>query len=239
MQHKADIGDDADHILAVALVQFNRLVVAGRHEHLRSRALTEQLLLLVEGVADGDAVLVQHQFVEQRQVSRIIAHAVLHQHDGAHPFFEDVVRRVHAVLYQLDDRDDEVGGVVPVKEIVDVALVVLLDTVVYLFAEGGEQDDRAVRHQGLGQFGEFEHIQLAYAIHRDDEVEGQFLGCLAFLDDRERLARRLSTGDSRRIAQIQLRVLLRDLHVDTTVLLERKTVVVIAHEQDALHALLH
>ena len=76
------------------------------------------------------------------------------------------MRRIHAVLNQFDDRDDQVCGVIPVEEIIDIGAVMSLDTTVYLFAEGREQYDRAFGHAVFGLLGELEYIQFAYAIHR-------------------------------------------------------------------------
>ena len=63
MQHKADIGDDTDDIVAIPLIELHRFVIAGSHQHFGSGTLTEQLLLLVERIADSDRILLQYQFV--------------------------------------------------------------------------------------------------------------------------------------------------------------------------------
>jgi large subunit ribosomal protein L13Ae len=46
-------------------------------------------------------------------------------------------------------------------------------------------------------------------------------------------------GDRRRIGEIELRIFLRDLHINTSVLLERKTIIVVAHKKNPLDAFLH
>ena len=109
------------------------------------------------------------------------------------------MRGVHAVLNQFDDRYNKVCGVVPVEEIVDIALVVLFDAVIDLFAERREQHNRAVGHALFGLFRKIKHIQLAHTVHREDQVKRQFLRRVALLDDPQRFHRRLGTGDRRRI----------------------------------------
>ena len=68
VQHKADIGDDPQHLLLVALEGGDGVVVVGGEEYLRPGALAEYLLLLVQGVFQRGDVLLQHQFVEQGEV---------------------------------------------------------------------------------------------------------------------------------------------------------------------------
>ena len=89
--HEADIGYHAYHIRAEPAVQLHGFVIAGSHEHFRSCALTEQLLFLVERIADSHRILLQDQFVEQRKVSGIVANGVLDEQNSPHTLLEDVV----------------------------------------------------------------------------------------------------------------------------------------------------
>ena len=239
MDHKSHIGDDADHVRAETVVQFHRLVVTGSHEHFRPRTLTEQLLLLVERIADSYGVLVKNQFVEKRQVRRVITHGIFHQENCANTFIKDIVFRIQAVLYQFDDSDDEIRGVIPVEEIIDVRAVVLLNAVINLLAEGREQDDRTSGHPVFRLFGKIKDIEFAHAVHGEDKVKRQFLCSFAFLNDGKRFSGRFRTRDRRRIREVQFGVFLRDLHVNTTVLLECKTIVVVAHKEYSFDAFLH
>ena len=186
------------------------------------------MLFLIERIPDGDGVLLQHQFVEQRQVSRIIPHTVFYQQDRPYPFFQDIVFGIEPVLYQLDDGDDQVSGVIPVKEIVHIGLILLLNTPVHLFAERRQQHNRTGRQHLLGLLRKLPHIVSSGTIDHDDQIKPFAIRPYPF----QRLLRRLGTGDRRRIAQIQLRILLGDLHVDAAVFLQCKTVIVIAYQQD-------
>ena len=79
MQDEADVGDDAQHVGLVFLVEGHGVVVVGGHEDLGPGALPEALLALVEGVADGLAVLEEDQAVQFRQVRGVVPNGILHQ----------------------------------------------------------------------------------------------------------------------------------------------------------------
>ena len=68
VQHKADVGDDAQEILLVLVVEGYGIVVVGGHQDFGTGPLSGNHLLLVEGVADGGYVLLQYQFIEQRKI---------------------------------------------------------------------------------------------------------------------------------------------------------------------------
>ena len=136
MQHKTDVGDDADDVLSIAVIKRYCLVITGCHQHFWTSPFTKQLLLLVQRIADSYPVLMQHEFIEKRQIRGVIPNGILDQQYRPYTLIEDVMRRIELVLYQFDDSDNKVGGVVPVEEIIDVRTIVLLNAVVYLLAEG-------------------------------------------------------------------------------------------------------
>ena len=147
--------------------------------------------------------------------------------------------RIQAVLYQFDDSDDEIRGVIPVEEIIDVRAVVLLNAVINLLAERRKQDNRTFSHSAFRLFGKIKHIEFADAVHGEDEVKRQFISRFALLNDGKRFSGRFCTRDRRRIREVQLGIFLRNLHVNTAVLLECKTIVVVAHKEYSFDALLH
>ena len=107
-------------------------------------------------------------------------------------------------------------------------LVLFLDTPVYLFAERREEHDRTFRQYCLRLCSEIPHFASAGAIDQHDEVK-----TLALLNECEGFVRGLGACDSGRVTEVEFQVLLRDLHVDTAILLECKTVVVVANEENA------
>ena len=192
------------------------------------------LLLLVERVLDGFAVLLEHQRVEQRQVGGIVAYGVLDQQDGAHPAHEAVEVGVELVLEQLDDGDDEVGGVVPAEDIVYAGGVLLVQQAVDFAGERRQEHYRGVRGLGLHPVGEFEDVQLADVVHGDDEVE-----TLPRHRQLQGVHGCLHPHDGRRIAEVQVGILLGDLRLDMPVFLESIAVVIVADKQDTLDPLAH
>ena len=144
------------------------------------------------------------------------------------------MRRVHSVLNQFVDSDDEVGGVVPVEVEVDIAFVVFVYSVEYLLAERRQQHHRAFGQELFGGFGKVEHVQFACAVHGDDQVE-----MFALLDACECLSCRLCPCERGRVAQVKFGILLCNLDVYSSVFLKGKTVVVVADQKNAPDALLH
>ena len=65
-EHEPHVGDHAQQVFLVTLVQFHGLLVAARQQDFRARAFAQHLLLLVEGVLQEFGVLQQQQFVDLR-----------------------------------------------------------------------------------------------------------------------------------------------------------------------------
>ena len=57
------------------MIEFDRFVITGSHEHFGSRPLTEQLLLLIERIPDGDRVLLQ----DELQLNHLLCRDLLWQ----------------------------------------------------------------------------------------------------------------------------------------------------------------
>ena len=225
---ETDVGDNADDVGLVFLVVVVGFVVAGRHQDFGAGALAEVLLFLVERVPHRLAVLLEHQLVQQRQIGRIVTHGILHQQDDAGPHLQAVVLGVEAVLQQLDDGNEHIGAVVPAEHVIDPGVVAFGDVAVDLPGERGEQDDRGVRRQLLGLQGEAEHIQLPDVVHRDDEIEVRVRA-----QNLQGVHRGLRTYDGRRVAQVELGIVLGDLRFDVSVLFEGETVIVVTNQEDS------
>ena len=227
VQDEADVGDDAQHVALVLLVHGHGVVVVRGHQDLRAGALAEALLALVERVPDGFAVLQEDEAVQLGEIDGVEADRVLHQEDALHAVLQDVHGRVPAVLQELDDGDDQVRGVVPAEDAVEMAQVMALHLLVDLLREGGQQDDGGVRVDGLDPLGEVEHIDLADVVHRDDEVVLR-----PILHHFQRFHGGFRPLEDRRVGEVQLGVFGGDPGLDPSVLLEGELVVVVAHEQD-------
>ncbi len=227
MQDETDVGDDAQHVGLVFLVQGHGVVVVRGHEDLGPGAFPQALLALVEGVADGLAVLKEDQAVQLRQVSGVVPDGILHEEDALHTVLQDVHRCVPAVFQELDDGDDQVRGVVPAEDAVEVARVPVLHLPVNLLGKGRQEDDRGFRVDFLHPAGELEHIDFTHIVHRDDKVE---LG--TGLHHGESLHGGFGPQEFRRVRQVQFRIFDGDPGLDPAVLFQGELVIVVAHEED-------
>ena len=234
VQDESYVGDHAQEVLLVAFVELHGLLVAAGQEDLRTRALAQNLLLLVEGILEELGVLQQDQLVELREVGRVEADGVLDQEDRLHAPLEDILVGVHLVLDELDDADDEFRVPVPREDVVEPRVILLLDAAVDVLREGGEQRHGNVRVPLLDDLREGEDVGLPDVVHREDEVVGVVAG-----QGVERLGGRAHARERRRVRHVQVDVLLVDLRFDMSVLLEDVSVVAAAHKQDLVDAVFH
>ena len=126
VQHEADVGNHAQKVVLVGLVHLDGVVQVGCKEYLGTGPLAEYLLVLVEGVAGGVHVLLEHQFVKQGKIGGVVAHAVFHQQYALYARAQDVVGGVQAVLQQFDYGYYEVRTAAPVEDIVQAGVVFAL-----------------------------------------------------------------------------------------------------------------
>ena len=171
MHYKTDIGDHTDHIPSVLLIEFHRFVIARCHQHFRPRSLAQQLLLLVQRISYRDTILLQYQFVQQRQVCRIVTYTVFDQQNSTHSLIENVVLCIHPILNQLDDRDNQIRGIIPVKQVVDIRLIHLLHASIHLFAERRQQYDRTVWQNPFRLFRKIPYLIASGTVNNQNQVK--------------------------------------------------------------------
>ena len=227
VQHEADVGDDAEEILLVLVVQGYGVVVVGGHEDLGPGPFAEDHLLFVEGVPDGGHVLLEHQLIEKGKIGGVVAHRVFYQQDALHAALEDVGGGIHAVFQQFDDGNDKVCASVPVEDVVHGRVVSSLQLAVDLLGKGSEQHDGHAGAHFLHAGGEVEYVHFAHVIEGDDQVPA--LTGSRFL---QRFAGGGDPLEDGRAAQVEVGVFLRDAHVQPAVFLQRKVVVIVAYQQN-------
>ena len=234
MQHEPYVGDHAQDVLLVTVVEFHGLLVIGGQQDFRPGTLAQNLLLLVEGVLEEFCVLQQDQLVELGQVGRVETYRVLDEQDGLHAAVGDVLLGVHFILDQLDDGHDQVGIAVPAEDVVEPRAILLLQTAVDVFREGGEQRDRDLGVAFLDDLGKREYVQLPDVVHRQDEVER-----VVAAEQLQRFACGAHARERRRVRHVQVEVFLVDLRFDVSVLLEDIPVVAAADQQDLMDSVFH
>ena len=234
VEDEAHVGDDAQQVVAVAVVEVDRLLVGGGQQNLGPRALAQHLLLLVERILQKFGVLQQDELVELGQVGRVEADGVLDQQDGLDTPLEHVLAGVHGILDELDDGDDELRVAVPAEDVVECRAVALLDAAVDIRREGGQQRDGDARVALLDDVGKGEDVGLADVVHRQDEVVGVVL-----VQQLERLGCRAHAGERGGIREVEFEVLLVNLRLDVAVLLEDVAVVAAADQQNLVNPVFH
>ena len=227
VQDKADVRNHAQEVLLVRIVEIKGILVVGGHKDLRPGPLAEDLLLLVERIQDGGAVLLEHQFVQQGQVCGVITDRIFHQQDALHTASQNVVLGVHAVFQQLDDGNDKVRTAVPAEDVVDGGAVVLLHLPVNLLGEGREEDDGDIGPVFLHPVGEGEDVHLAHVVHRDDQVPA-----LPGIGQFQRLFGGGGAHEHRRVAKVQFCIFPGNAGVQASVLFQREVVVIVANQQN-------
>ena len=228
MQDEPDIRDDAQHVGLVFLVKGHGVVVVGGHQDLGTGAFPETLLAFVQGVADGRVVLLDDETVQFGQIRGVVSDRILHQQDALDAVLQDVHGGVPAVLQELDDGDDEVRGVVPAEDAVEMSHVPVLHLLVDLLREGGQKDDGSIRSDFLGAAGELEHVDFAHVVHRDDQV----VALRTSLHQLQGFHGGLHAVDHRRAGEVELGILGGDPGLDPSVLFQGELVVVVAHKED-------
>ena len=226
VNNETDVGNHPQQVVLVFFIQFDRLRVVRRQQDLRPGALAQLLLLLVERLLREFAALLQHQLVDRRQVGRIVLHRVFDQQDRLHADLQDVVVGVHPVFDQLDDRQDQVGIAVPIERVIDGRRVLVLDPHPDIARKIGQQHDRNVRLLFADQLRQVENVDLADIEHTDYQIESRIVA-----QQFERFDRRTDAPERRRIAQVQVDVLVADLHIDPAVLFKRERIVTASDQQ--------
>ena len=132
VEHETHVGNDSEDIVLVLGIILQSLIVAAGHKDFGTGAFAHILLLLVQRILYSLAVLLEHQHIEQRQVGGIVSDRVFDQQNGPDSHIEDIVLGIEAVLEQLDNGNQQVSGIVPPENIVDMGLVAVLYVTVYL-----------------------------------------------------------------------------------------------------------
>ena len=133
MDYESHIGDYTQNIAFVPFIKRYRLIVAGGHENFRAGTLAHILLLLVERILYGLHILLEHQFIKQRQISGIVPDRIFYKQDSPYSHVQNVVVGIEFILEKLDNGNYHVRAVVPVEYVIYVRSVPLFDERINLF----------------------------------------------------------------------------------------------------------
>ena len=99
------------------MIDLHRLLIRTCQHYFRTSAHTERTLVCIQGFGREFLTLLQHELIQIRQNGRIETNAIFHQKNQLHTDLLYIVFQIHLVLYQLNDRHQQVGITQPAEHI--------------------------------------------------------------------------------------------------------------------------
>ena len=189
------IADDAEQMVLILLIDRHSLLVVTCQQHLRTSTHSQHLGCGVQRLGGEVQALGQDVLIQMRQNGGIEPDVVLYQQHAFHACLGGIVGHVHLILYQLDDREDEVCIAQPAKDVFKDAQVEVLHTSADAMREGCQHHARCLGRYHLHLTRHVKGIIVGIARHTDYEViDSMFYGLT-------RLLYRAHLGERRGIAQ--------------------------------------
>ncbi len=167
------VGDNAQRIVMILLVELHRLLIVTRQHHLRASAHAHRGTVGVQCLGGETLTLSQNIIIKVGQHAAIEPYVVFHKQYHLHASLLYVVLDVHLVLYQLNDRKDEVGITQPAEDIVEHTHVLVLNAARDAVTERGEHHTRHLGELRLHVAGHGKSVVVGIARHADDEVDAR------------------------------------------------------------------
>ena len=168
---EAHVANHAEHVVRVAFVECHCLLIVACQHHFRSATHTQRSSVAVECLGREAFALREYVVVEVGQYGAVEAYAVLHQQYHLHATLVDVVLKVHLVLYQLDNGEDEVGVAEPAEHVVEDGEVFVLHALRDAMREGREHYAVHMWELRLYVTRHAERVVVGVARHTDYEVD--------------------------------------------------------------------
>ena len=222
----ARIGDDAEHVVGMCVVERGGFLVGARQSDLRTTAHAQRTLVLVEGFGGKLLTLLQDELIKLGQDGGVEPNVVFDEKDELHSTLFDVVIEVHLVLEQLDDGEEQIGVAQPAEHIFEGRKIFVLDARRDAVAEGGEHNDGDVLVARFDVAGDVEGVAVVRSGHDDDEVERVLPQFAPSLVGGAHL------GEARRIAQREGGIFVEEFFVDASVVFEHESIVGVGDEQN-------
>ena len=233
LHREAGITDDAQHIVGIAVIPLHRLLVVSGKHYFWASALTLCGRMGVQRLSRKILRLGKDIVVEVGQYGAIETDIILHQQYHLHTSLLDVMFDVHAVLYQFDNREDEVGITQPAEHVVEDGHILMLDTLGDTMREGGQYDTGNLRSRLLHIAGYGKGIIIGITRHTDNQVD---ICCLQhFL----RLLGGTHLRERRGVAQSQFHILVKQFLIDASVIFQHERIIGISNYQDIEDASCH
>ena len=130
--HKTHVGNDTQDVVLILVEDAHGLLVGTRQLDLRTATHTQGALVVVQCLLGEHLALLQDELIEVRQCRGVETDRVFHQKDDLHPYALRVVGRIHLILYQLDDGQEQLRVAQPTEHIVDCAQILMGDALRHL-----------------------------------------------------------------------------------------------------------
>ncbi|CDD51019.1 conserved domain protein [Bacteroides sp. CAG:875] len=168
---KTGIGNDAQHVVLVLVIQVHGFLVRTGQHDFRTTAHAQRTLVLVQGFGGKLLALAEHELVEIGQHGRIEADRIFHEQNHLYANFLDVVLQVHLVLNQFDDGDQQVGISQPAEHVFKNAQVLVFHPFLDAMRKRSQHHQRQMGILPLDVAGNVEGVTIVRTRHADDQVE--------------------------------------------------------------------
>ncbi len=147
--------------------------IGAGQQNLRSGPHPEHAIEFIGAhIIDDPACLLHHDFIEDRQIARIIFGRIFHKQYHPHKSNFGVVNHIDAVFHHLDHREKHIRVAVPAEDPVDgivrMAVVVEIGDLGIVVEQEENGDIGKLFFDSAAQFG---RRFLVDTQHEDDEVE--------------------------------------------------------------------
>ena len=231
--HETHVRDNAQHVILVLLEDADRLLISTGQLDLGTATHTQRLLVTVQRLLGEHLALLEHELIKMRQGGRIETHRILDQHDDLHTDTFRIVRRVHLILNQLNDGEQQLRVTQPAEHIINGTQVLVGHPLRDLLRERGQHHDRDGRIQLLDLLGRRENIPVIHIRHADHQLEVPVF----------QLSQSLLLGshlrEPGRITQAQRGIFIKYLLIDPPVVLQHESVIFGRDQQHVIDALVH
>ena len=229
----AHIGDDPQQVAFIFFIKADGFFIRGGQHDLGPASHAKHHLVLVQSLGHEVFRLFKDDLVNIGEITGIEADGVLHEQDGLHADFPDVVVDVHFIFDQFDDGQQKVGIAKPAEDIIDNAFSGFIEFQGDFTGKGGQDHDWDRRVFQLDFFSKAEGIHFFGGKHDDDQVyfflvkyfESFFLG-----GGKVKL---------RWVAKAEGNIFDKDLLIDTTVVFQHKGVVSAGDQQHVVNTAAH
>ena len=226
------IADDAQDIVAIFRIERPCFFVGTCQDNLGASTHTQHLQLRVQRFCGKLQTLLQDKLIEIRKQGRIETDAVLNHKNHLHTCCQ-VVIQIHLILNQFDDGQQQFRITQPAEHIFEHTQIFILHTARDAMREGSEHHNGECRELSLDASSNIEHIIISRSWHTNDQIK------LRPANQSCRILLRSSTEETRRITQTQLRILIKNLFIHTSIIFQHEGIIGIRNNQHIEHALLH